>query len=137
MFQQLVLVGNVGDSPQMRYTTSGVPVTNFSVAVNERWTGADGEPQERTIWFRCTAWKRTAEIVAEHLAKGRQVMVVGTLQEPSIFTDRKGEPRASLDVNVTTVKFLGKKEDGAAGYVGPGLPGDSGETIEDAESIPF
>ena len=58
MYQQITIVGNLGQDPEMRYTASGVPVTSFSVAVSKRWTGQDGQKQEKTTWFRVTAWRQ-------------------------------------------------------------------------------
>lgn len=111
MYQQVIIVGNLGRDPEMRYTQSGVPVTNFSVAVNERWTGQDGQPVEKTTWFRVTAWKRLGEVCNQYLSKGRQVMVIGTI-DASAWTSKDGEPRASLELTARTVKFLGGRGDG-------------------------
>ncbi|MCX6042253.1 MAG: single-stranded DNA-binding protein [Caldilinea sp.] len=60
MYQQLTLIGNLGRDPEMRYTPTGVPVTNFSMAVSRNWVGQDGQRQEKTIWFRVTAWRKLA-----------------------------------------------------------------------------
>ena len=80
MYAKLIIVGNLGQEPVMRYLPDGTPVTNFSVAVNRRWNNADGSPGEETLWFRCTAWRKTAEVVNQYLAKGRQVLVEGRLR---------------------------------------------------------
>ena len=77
MYQQITLVGNLGNDPEMRYTPSGVPVVSFSLAVNKSWTTPDGQRQDRTTWFRVTAWRKTAEIVSQYLTKGRQVLIIG------------------------------------------------------------
>ena len=98
MYQSITIVGNVGDTPEMRYTPSGVAVTNFSVAVNRKWTTEGGEPQEKTTWFRVVSWRRLAELCAEYLSKGRQVMVIGEMEEPSVYTAKDGTQRASLNV---------------------------------------
>ncbi len=87
MYQQIILVGNLGQDPEMRYTPSGVPVTSFSLAVNRVWTGQDGQRQEKTTWFRVTAWQREAELASQYLSKGRQVLVIG---EARAYTDREG-----------------------------------------------
>jgi single-stranded DNA-binding protein len=93
MYAKLIIVGNLGGDPTMRYLPDGTPVTNFSVAVNRRWNNADGTPGEETIWFRCTAWRKTAEVVNQYLAKGRQVLVEGRLN--SAPTARPARPTKS------------------------------------------
>lgn len=94
MYQQITLIGNLGTDPEMRYTQSGVPVTTFSLAVTRRWSGQDGQRQEKTIWFRVTAWRKLAEFSSQYLTKGRQVLVVGEMEEPRVWTDsRSGEAR--------------------------------------------
>lgn len=105
MYQQTTIVGNLGQDPEMRFTPSGVPVTNFTVAVNERWTSEDG-PQERTTWYRVTCWRRLAETTNQYLTKGRQVMAIGRV-EASAWLDRDGEARATLELTAREVKFLG------------------------------
>jgi len=114
-FQQMTLVGNLGNDPEMRYTPSGVPVTSFSLAVNRTWTNQEGQKQEKTIWFKVTAWRKLAETVSQYATKGQQVLVVGELEEPRTFTDRDGNMRVSLDVTAQTVRFLGRR-DGAPGH---------------------
>ena len=111
MYQKVIVAGNLGSDPALRYTPDGTPVTSFSVAVNRRWTDKDGRQQERVVWFRVTAWKRLAETCAQYLAKGRPVLVEGTLTEPKPYEGKDGQWRASLDVTATTVKFLGGRED--------------------------
>ena len=102
---KVLLIGNVGNDPEMRYTPNGDPVTDFRMAVNRRWTTADGEQHEETEWFRVTAWRRLAEQVNQYLVKGRRVYVEGRLSS-SAYIDREGQARASLDVNAFTVLFL-------------------------------
>ena len=106
-FQQVVLVGNLGDDPTLRYTQDGTPVANFSVATNRKWTNADGTKGEKTVWFKVAAWRRLAETCNEYLAKGRQVLVVGELEPAKAYTGRDGEPRANLEVTARNVTFLG------------------------------
>ncbi|MFN8465998.1 MAG: single-stranded DNA-binding protein [Caldilineaceae bacterium] len=139
MYQQITLIGNLGTDPEMRYTQSGVPVTTFSLAVTRRWSGQDGQRQEKTIWFRVTAWRKLAEFSSQYLTKGRQVLVVGEMEEPRVWTDsRSGEARAGLDVTANTIQFVGSKPDGAA----VSAPASSAPTGTDAgtmhdEDIPF
>jgi single-strand DNA-binding protein len=146
MFQQIILVGNLGRDPEMRYTPNGVPVANFSLAVGRRWSGQDGQPQEKTTWFRVTAWRRTAETVSQYLTKGSKVLVVGELEEARTYQDRDGNTQVSLEVTATTIKFLSGRGDNAAagggfGQEPVGAPrgkgnGDDDMDLTDAD-IPF
>lgn len=121
MYQQITLVGNLGNDPDMRYTPSGVPVASFSLAVNKSWTGQDGQRQDKTTWFRITTWNKQAEIVSQYLAKGRRVMVVGEMEEARAYTDREGNMRASLEVRANIVKFLNGRNDDMDGGMGMGM----------------
>lgn len=106
MFQQLIIIGNLGNDPELRYTADGTPVASFSVAVNRRWTRDDGGSGEETTWFRVSAWRKQAEIVNQYLKKGRQVMVIGRVSARG-YAGADGSPRASLDVTAETIKFIG------------------------------
>lgn len=111
MYSQTTIVGFLGSSPEMRYTGTGTPVTSFSVAVSEKWTAQDGTQQEKTTWFRVAAWNKLAETCANYLDKGRQVMVIGKMQQPNVWTDKEGNSRANLELKAFQVKFLGKAGD--------------------------
>ena len=116
MYQQLTLIGHLGNDPELRHTPSGVPVASFSLAVNRTWTNQDGERQDKTTWFRVSTWRKQAELVNQYLQKGSKVLVVGEIEEARPYTDRDGNQRASLEVNAHNVKFLssqGEREDGA------------------------
>ena len=134
MYQRIILIGHLGRDPEMRYTPDGTPVTSFTVATNRRWTDANGQQQEWTVWFRVTAWRRLAETCGQYLSKGRLVLVEGELTEPRPFQGRDGQWRASLDVTARTVKFLGGR-----GEVAP-TPFEEEDTEVppiDEEEIPF
>ena len=75
-----IIVGNLGRDPEMRYTPSGKPVTDFSVAVNRQYNGADGQPVKDVVWFKVSTWNRQAEICNEYLRKGAKVLVEGRLE---------------------------------------------------------
>ena len=115
MYQRVFLSGNLGGDPELRYTPNGTPVTNFSVATNERWTGQDGEQQERTIWWRVKVWGKQAETVSQYLSKGSQVFVEGRMDPdpetggPRIWTGRDGQARASFEVVARRVQFVGRR----------------------------
>jgi len=115
MYQQITLIGNLGNDPEMRYTPSGVAVASFNLAVNRSWTGQDGQRQDKTTWFRVSVWNKQAETVTQYLSKGRLVLVVGEVEEARAFTDRDGNQRASLEVKAQSVRFLGQRGDGTTG----------------------
>ena len=106
MYEQLTIVGNLGRDPEMRYTPTDKAVTNFSVAVNTRWTNSNGEPGERVTWYKVACWGKLAEITNQYLAKGRKVMVVASRIEAEAYIDKEGEPRAALKLTADAVKFL-------------------------------
>ncbi|HEC22486.1 MAG TPA: single-stranded DNA-binding protein [Chloroflexi bacterium] len=135
MFQQCIIVGNLGRDPEMRFMPDGRPVTTFTVAVNRRWTRQDGTQGEKTWWFRVTAWGRLAETCNQYLSRGRQVLVVGEIDASAWIDKQSGEARASLELTARDVKFLGGR--GAAPEEGMGLDagGEAPGTTE--EDIPF
>lgn len=132
MFQECIIVGNLGRDPEMRFTPDGQPVTSFTVAVNRRWTNQDGTQSEKTTWFRVTAWGRLAETCNQYLKKGRLVLVAGEI-DVSTFMGQDGQPRATLELRARQVKFLGGRE-------GEALPGELGAGAippHDEEELPF
>jgi len=135
VYQQIIVVGNLGRDPEMRYTPGGTPVTNMSVAVNRKWTDKEGEKHERTTWFRVTAWRRLAETCNQYLAKGRLVMVVGEMQEPKVWQGQDGEWHSSLNVTARMVKFLGGRKDADSGSRAPA--GEGAAAAGEEEEIPF
>ncbi|MFO7632162.1 MAG: single-stranded DNA-binding protein [Caldilinea sp.] len=138
MYQQITLIGNLGRDPEMRYTATGVPVTNFSVAVSRRWTGQDGQQQEKTLWFRVVAWNKLAETTSQYLTKGSKVLVVGEMEDSTAYIDREGQPRASLEVRALTVKFLSARGEGMEAHAGAGsAPTPEGGPGMSDEDIPF
>jgi len=108
MLNRCEFIGNVGQKPEVKFTTAGMAVANFSLACNEKWKGKDGQPQERTEWVRVVAWGKTAELVGEYLDKGRQVYVTGKMQTRE-WTDKEGAKRYTTEINAETVLFLGSK----------------------------
>lgn len=117
MYQQIIIVGNLGNDPEMRYMPSGDAVTQFSVATNRRWSDAQsGGRREETTWFRVSVFGRQADSCNQYLTKGRQVLVVGRLRPdpqtggPRIWTDNDGKPRAAYELAATSVQFMGSRE---------------------------
>lgn len=119
MYQQTTIIGNVGKDPELRFTPQGVAVCDFTVAVNKRYTTQGGDSREETTWFRVTCWRQLAETVAKYVRKGRQIFVVGEVAA-SAYTDKAGQPAATLEITAQTVKFLGQREDNEDGSGGSG-----------------
>mgnify|MGYP005811865847 CR=1 FL=1 len=131
MFHTIILVGNLGKDPEMKYTPSGQPVTNFSVASNRSYNDTSGQPVKETIWFRVTAWGKLAETCSQHLQSGSKVLVEGRLTPdpdtggPRVWNRQDGSAGASYEVTASTVRFLSAKGEGngTSGEAGTG-PGD-------------
>jgi single-strand DNA-binding protein len=137
MYQQITLIGNLGKDPEMRYTPSGQPVTTFTMAVSRSWQNQEGQRQEKTTWFRVTAWRKLAETASQYLTKGSRVLVVGEVEEPQAYMDRDGKPRASLEVTAQNIRFMSTKGD-ATMAVPAGGATHTGEAPEMRdEDIPF
>lgn len=136
MYQQITLAGNLGSDPEMRYTPSGVAVTTFSLAVNKTWTTQDGQRQDKTTWFRVTAWRSLAETCSKYLSKGRQVLVIGEVEEARPWTDKDGNTRASLEVTAQVVRFLGNRGDSVGGGGGHSAQENNNDVTAE-EDIPF
>jgi single-strand DNA-binding protein len=107
MYSKTIVVGHLGRDPEQRFTPAGQSVTNFSVCVNRSWTDANGQLQEKDTWFKVTTWGKLAELCAQYLSKGRLVLVEGEI-DTSAWTDKEGNPRATLELNAKNVRFLGK-----------------------------
>jgi single-strand DNA-binding protein len=139
MFQKVILVGNLGRDPEMRYTPAGQAVTNLSIATNRRYTDSSGEMRDETVWFRVSVWGKQAEAANQYLRKGRQVLVEGRLVgdengNPRIWTHQDGTPGASFEVSAQTLRFLGgRAEADAFGMDSAGMGG----ALETADDIPF
>jgi single-strand DNA-binding protein len=139
---KVILIGNLGRDPELRYTQNGQAVVNFNIATSENWIDkSSGERQERTEWHRIVVWGRTGEMCAKYLSKGRTVYVEGRLQTRE-WEDREGQKRRTTEVNAQTVQFLGGPR-GSGGGQGGDLPPDSenGGTAGDPsggdDGIPF
>ncbi len=103
---KVMVIGNVGRDPEMRYTSSGRPVTSFSIATSRSWTNSEGEYHEETEWFNVVAWGNLAEICKQHLRKGQQVYVEGRLQTRS-WEDREGKRRFRTELVANEMILLG------------------------------
>lgn len=135
-YEQMIIVGNVGKTPEMRYTPNGKAVTSFSVAVN-RPTGknADGQWQTVTVWYTVTCWERLAERMNEYLNKGARVFVSGkpgidrNTGAPATWMGKDGQPRAKLELVANDVVIMSPKSNG-----NPDLDADDSGVVPDAAS---
>lgn len=141
MFEKVIVVGNLGNDPEMRYMADGTAVTNFSIATNRQWTDqATGEGREQTTWYRVSVWGRQAEACNEYLEKGRTALVEGRMNAdpdtggPRLFTRQDGTVGSSYELRAFNVRFLGggngngKKDDDY---------GHAGTPVSEEDEIPF
>ncbi len=122
---KVMLIGNLGSDPEVRYTQGGAAVANFNIATNEKWTDKQGQPQERTEWHKIVVWGRVAENCGKYLSKGRQVYIEGSIQTRD-WEDKDGNKRYTTEINARNVQFLssggnaGVGSGGGAPQRGPG-----------------
>lgn len=109
-FNKIILVGNLGRDPELRYMADGTPVCSFSIATNERKKDRSGETQDVTTWFRVTLWGRQAETGSQYLTKGKAVYIEGRLRLGE-WTDKEGKTRQSLEVRATDMQFISSRSD--------------------------
>jgi single-strand DNA-binding protein len=132
---KVILIGNLGADPDVRYSSTGTAVTNFRIATSENWTNKDGERETRTEWHRVVAFGKLAEICAEYLNKGKQVYVEGRLRSRS-WEDKEGNKKWTTEVVANNVVMLGAagdqfKETGGEPTEGPPEP------TQQEDDIPF
>ena len=119
---KVILVGNVGKDPEVRYSASGTPVANFSLATNEKFKDRNDQWQERTEWHSIVAWQRLAEIVEEYVAKGSKVYVEGKLQTTSWEDRQSGERKYRTEIVARQIRFLGKRADAPTAETSSDIP---------------
>ncbi|MBI4515083.1 MAG: single-stranded DNA-binding protein [Deltaproteobacteria bacterium] len=141
MVNKVIIVGNLGKDPDVRFTPSGKAVCKFSVATSERWTDQQGQKQERTEWHNVVVWGKQAETCGQYLAKGRQVYVEGSIHTRS-YDDKDGNKRYITEITARDVRFLGSGGGGAritqqdAGFAVPAGE-DAGPPAGPEDDIPF
>ena len=143
-FNKIILVGNLGRDPELRYTPQGTPVCSFTVATNEKRKDKSGEMQDFTTWFRVTLWGRQAETASQYLTKGRPIYVEGRLRVEE-WTDRDNKQRYTLEVQATDMQFIGQggrmdETSGAAAHASANAGGTTSNTSEadlNDDDIPF
>lgn len=137
-YQKIIIVGNLGKDPEMRYTPSGQAVTNFSIATNRQYTSSDGEKVKETTWFRVSAWGRQAETCNQYLHKGSRVLVEGRMNPdkdtggPRLWEGSDGSMRASFEISSDRVVFLTPRGEEQEAFQSGG---DQADVVED--EIPF
>ncbi len=149
MYHKVMLIGNLGRDPEMRYTPQGTPVTTFTVATNRVYTNAAGEQMQETVWFRVSAWGRLAETCNQYLRRGMRVYIEGRLVpdpntgSPRMFTRQDGTVGTSFELRAQVVKFLSSRQDmaaaeGAAPASGTAAPASSVDDLPaEEDEIPF
>src|SRR5689334_6739259 len=115
---KVILVGNLGADPEVRFTPSGQAVANFRIATSESWTDKSGNKQERTEWHRIVVWGKMGELCGEYLAKGRKCYVEGRIQTRE-WNDKEGKKNYTTEIVAQNVQFLGGREGMGTG---PGKP---------------
>lgn len=142
---KIMLIGNLGRDPEMRFTPSGKPVTDFTLAVNRRRRSPEGENIDETEWFRVNCWERLAEIADQYLSKGTKVYVEGRVHVRK-YTGNDGQERTSVDVVASELLILSARGETSGSYrepasresQEPGRNQDSGRSIEeDFDDVPF
>ena len=135
-FSKMIVVGNLGKDPELRYMPDGRPVASFSVCANERRRNGDGETVENQNWYTANVYGKSAEAVSQHLQKGDQVYIEGRLKA-EMWDGRDGEKRLTLNINTSDVQFLGKRRRNGDGTAAE-APGEAkaGDEVSDNE-VPF
>lgn len=132
---KVILVGNLGANPEMRFTQGGQAVANLRLATTERWTDRNGQKQEQTEWHRVVVWGKTAEIVGQYCTKGRQIYVEGRIRTRQ-WQDQQGQKRYSTEVVAQNVQMLGSRDGAGASPGGPReMHDDVGATVPSDEGL--
>jgi single-strand DNA-binding protein len=132
---KVILIGNLGKDPEVKYTQSGTAVANLSVATNDVWTDKAGQKQEKTEWHRVVVWGKQAQVISEYLAKGKQIYVEGSLQTRS-WDDREGNKRYTTEIRAVRVLMLGRAEGSRMPSEGPAPDVEMVPDVTD-EEVPF
>ena len=139
---KVILIGHLGKDPELKYTPAGRAVAQFSLATNERWTGQDGQKNEKTTWHNIVAWGKQAEVMKEYLRKGSQVYIEGRIDNRS-YEKKDGSGKAYIsEVVVQNFQFIGGRGDNAGGggrsadESVPDVPAPDGAASDD-DDLPF
>ncbi|HLE08033.1 MAG TPA: single-stranded DNA-binding protein [Thermodesulfobacteriota bacterium] len=132
---KVILVGNLGKDPEIRYTPGGVAVANFTLATSENWTSKEGKKETKTEWHRIVAFGRLAEICGEYLNKGKQVYIEGKIQTRQ-WEDKDGNKRYTTEIVANTLQMLGRAEK-AEEAAPAGMPAAEEPPATETDDIPF
>jgi single-strand DNA-binding protein len=141
MYQQIIIVGNLGRDPEMRYTPSGTPVASMNIATNRKYTSSDGQLVKETTWFRVSVFGKLAETCAQYLKKGSAVLVEGRLTPdknsggPRTYQRQDGTMAATYEVVANNVRFLSSRGEGGPGPTA--APSDEEIPAGTEDEIPF
>ncbi len=108
-YHQTTILGNLGRDPELRYAASGDAIASLSVAVTEKWKNKQGDLQENTEWYRCSAFKKTAELISQYFNKGDQIMLIGRMQTRK-WQDKDGNDRYSTELRVDRLVFVSNRD---------------------------
>ena len=134
---KVILIGNLGKDPEIRYTPSGQAVATFSIATSEKWRDKDGQTQERTDWHNIVTWGRQAEIAKEYLKKGQPVYLEGRIQTRS-YDDKEGVKKYITEIVVQRLQLLGGRPDGSGNRGASAPPPEEPPDISsDDDDLPF
>ena len=134
----VILIGNVGQDPEIRYTQQGAAVANLSLATSENWKDQSGEKQERTEWHKLVAWREKAELINQYVHKGDKIYIEGSLQTRS-WEDKEGNKHYTTEIVVRNIEFLGSRQQGGDApeeeHAGAAAGGSSSADLDDG--LPF
>ncbi len=135
-----ILIGRLGQDPELTYTQSGKAVCKFSVATNERWTSQDGQKQESTTWHNIVAWGRQGEVIKEYMSKGREIYIEGRIDNRT-YDKKDGTKGYTSEVVVQSFQFIGSRGDYQGGgdmpQSAPSEQGAPSGTSSDDDDLPF
>jgi len=144
---KVILLGRLGQDPELKYTPGGNAVANFSIATSESWSDKQGQKQERTEWHRIVVWGKLAELCNQYLAKGRQIYLEGQLQTRSWDDAKSGEKRYITEVLAKSVQFIGARPEGEGQQANNSRPAQNSNNVTNdydaysdsftADDIPF
>ncbi len=141
MINKVILVGNLGADPEIRYTQGGTPVANFNIATTESWRNQDGGKEEHTEWHKIVVWRKLAEICGEYLSKGSKIYLEGRIRTRK-WQDRDGNDRYTTEIEARDIQFLSTRGGGTGGSTGSSQGQDQGQSYSEpppgvGDDVPF
>lgn len=135
---RVILIGNLGKDPEVRFTPNGTALAKFPVATSERWTDQDGNRRERTEWHNIVVWGKQAETCGQYLSKGRQVFIEGSIRSRQ-YDDKEGNKRYMTEIVARDVRFLGSAGGRSGQETGVSVPAgeETGGPSPEEDDIPF